>query len=124
MSHSCNAMDYGPPGSSVHAVSQARILEWVAISSSRASSQPRDQIHISCIAGQLFTTDPPEKHVFQVLDPFQISDFQIFFLFTFLMVSFEILKFYILMKSNLCFFLLLLVLLVQYPRNLCLIQGH
>jgi len=104
MSHSCDATDCGPPGSSVHVVSQARILEWVAISSSRASSQPRDQIHISCIAGRLFTTDAPEKHVFQVLDPYQISDFQIFFLFTFLMVSFEILKFYILMKSNLFVF--------------------
>ena len=36
------------PGSSVHGTSQARILEWVAISSSRGSSRPRDQIRISC----------------------------------------------------------------------------
>ena len=33
-----NSMDYSPPGSSVHRISQARILEWVAISSSRGSS--------------------------------------------------------------------------------------
>ena len=39
-----------PPGSSVHGILQGRILEWVAISSSRASSQPRDQIHVSCVS--------------------------------------------------------------------------
>ena len=45
-----------PPGSSVHGVLQARILEWVAISSSRGSSWPRDQIHVSwvsCIGKQI-----------------------------------------------------------------------
>ena len=39
----CNPMDYSPPGSSVHGILQARILEWVPISFSRGSSQPRDQ---------------------------------------------------------------------------------
>ena len=38
------------PGSSVQGILQARILEWVAISYSGASSQPRDQTHISCIS--------------------------------------------------------------------------
>ena len=38
----CNPMDCSPPGSSVHGVFQARVLEWVAISFSRESSQPRD----------------------------------------------------------------------------------
>ena len=42
-------MDYSLPGSSVHGISQARILEWVAISFSRGSSQPRDRTHVSCI---------------------------------------------------------------------------
>ena len=42
-------MDGSPPGSSVHGISQAGILEWVAISISRGSSQPRDRTHISCI---------------------------------------------------------------------------
>ena len=46
----CDPGDYSPPGSSVHGVSQARILEWVAISYSRGSSQPRDQTHISCVS--------------------------------------------------------------------------
>ena len=41
-------MDCSPLGSSVHGISQARILEWVAISFSRGSSWPRDQTHISC----------------------------------------------------------------------------
>ena len=40
-------MDCSPPGSSVHGILQARILEWVPISSSRGSSPPRDRTHIS-----------------------------------------------------------------------------
>ena len=46
-------MDCSPPGSSVHGISQARILEWVAIFFSRGSSQPRDRtwvFNISCIS--------------------------------------------------------------------------
>ena len=51
----CHCVDYSPPGSSVHGILQVRILEWVAISSSRGSSQPEDQTQVSCIAGKLFT---------------------------------------------------------------------
>ena len=40
-----------PPGSSVHGISQARLVEWVAISFSSRSSQPRDQTHIPSIVG-------------------------------------------------------------------------
>ena len=47
----CNPMDCSLPGFSVHGISQARILEGVAISFSRWSSQPRDQAQFSCIAG-------------------------------------------------------------------------
>ena len=54
-------MDCSPPGSSVHVILQARILEWVAISFSRRSSWPRDQICISCSAGRFFTPEPPER---------------------------------------------------------------
>ena len=50
----CNPMDCSPPGSSVHGTLQARILEWLAISSSRGSSQPGDRIQVSCIAGGFF----------------------------------------------------------------------
>ena len=42
----CNPMDCSPPGSSVHGISQARILEWVAMSFSRGSSPPRDKTHL------------------------------------------------------------------------------
>ena len=45
----CNPMDYSPPGSSVHGILQARILEWVAISFSRGSSWPRNWTHVSCL---------------------------------------------------------------------------
>jgi len=48
-------MDYSPPGSSVHGISQARILEWVAISFSKGSPQPRVPTHDSHIAGGIFT---------------------------------------------------------------------
>ena len=48
-------MDCSPLGSSVHGISQARILEWVAISFSRRSSQPRDQVQVSHNAGRCFT---------------------------------------------------------------------
>jgi len=48
-------MDCSPPGFSVHGIYQARILEWVAISFSRGSSQPRDLTRVSCIASQFFT---------------------------------------------------------------------
>ena len=47
-------MDCSPPGSSVHGISQARILEWVAILFSRGSSRPRDQTQVCCIAGIFF----------------------------------------------------------------------
>ena len=43
----CNPMDCIPPGSPIHGILQARILEWVAMLSSRGSSQPRDQTHVS-----------------------------------------------------------------------------
>ena len=55
----CDPMEYSPPGSSVHGISQARILEWLAISSSRGSSRPRDQTWVSCTAGRFFTSAPP-----------------------------------------------------------------
>ena len=48
-------MDCSPPGSSVHGILQAQILEWVAFSSSRGSSQPRNPTQISHIAGRYFT---------------------------------------------------------------------
>ena len=46
-----NSMDCSLPDSSDHGIPQARILEWVAMSSSRGSSQPRDQTHVSYISG-------------------------------------------------------------------------
>ena len=55
-------MNYSLPDSSVHGISQARILEWVAISFSRASSRPRNGTRVSCLAGGFFTAEPPESH--------------------------------------------------------------
>ena len=60
----CNPMDCSPPGSSVHGIFQARILEGVARPSSRGSSPPTDWAWVSCvscIAGGFFTTELLEK---------------------------------------------------------------
>ena len=51
----CNPVDCSLPGSSDHGIFQARVLEWVAISFSRGSSQPRDRTQVFCIASRLFT---------------------------------------------------------------------
>ena len=65
VSQSCltlfNTMACSLPGSSVRGISQARVLEWVAMLSSRGSSWPRDQTSVSCIAGGFFTTEPLGK---------------------------------------------------------------
>ena len=55
----CDPINHSPPGSSVLGILQVRILEWVAIFSSRESSETGD--HTSCIAGRFFTTEPPGK---------------------------------------------------------------
>ena len=49
----CDPVHCNPPGSSVHGISQLKILEWVAISSSRGSSWPRDRTHVSCIGRRI-----------------------------------------------------------------------
>jgi len=55
-------MDYSLPGSSIHGIFPASILEWVAIFSSRESSQPRDQTYISCITGGFITAELLRKN--------------------------------------------------------------
>ena len=57
----CDPMDCSLPGSSVHGIFQARILEWVAIAFSRGSSQPRAQTQVSHIAYRFLPAEPPGK---------------------------------------------------------------
>ena len=57
----CNPVDCSPSGSSVHGILQARILEWVAVPSSKESSRPRDQTSISFIAGRFSAVEPLGK---------------------------------------------------------------
>ena len=73
-----------PPGFSVHGISQAGILEWVAISFSRISSQPRDRTHISCIDRQFFLPlshqrSPHKKIVYKFMNnkvlPYSIGNY-------------------------------------------------
>ena len=63
-----NPIDCSPADTSVHEISQARVLEWVAISFSRRSSQHRDWTHTSCIVSKFFTTEPPEKPVISLIE--------------------------------------------------------
>ena len=62
-------MDCSLPGSSVHGIFQARVLEWVAISFSRGSSGPRDRSRVFCIVGRCFiiwaTREPPKGFAFK-----------------------------------------------------------
>ena len=65
----CSPMNCSPSGFSVHGILQTRILEWVAMFSSRGSSQPRIEIHVSCvscIAGRFLTTKPPGKSMYHI----------------------------------------------------------
>ena len=62
----CHPMDCNLPGSSVPGISQARMLEWVAVSFPRRSSQSRNQTQVlcvSCLASRFFTTEPPRKPI-------------------------------------------------------------
>ena len=66
----CNPMGHSPLGSSVHEIFLARVLEWVAMLSSRGSFQPRNQTYISCIfciAGGFSITEPLGKPRFKHL---------------------------------------------------------
>jgi len=70
----CNSMDCSPPGSFVHGIFQARILEWVAFPSpgDRRSSQLRDWTHVSSIAGRFFTISQ-NLHFNQILRKFVLT---------------------------------------------------
>ena len=84
----CDPMDCSLPGSSVHWILQARILEWVAISFAREYSWPRDRTQVSCIAGRCFTVWATRERSVQTLSHFEnfpcLSAWEWFFLFWFL----------------------------------------
>ena len=64
----CNPMDHSLAGFSVHGILQARILEWVAMPSSRGSSRLRDRTQgSSCIAGRFFTSGPPGEALTELI---------------------------------------------------------
>ena len=78
MSNFCDPMDWPLPGSSVHRILQGRILKWVAMPSSRGSSQPRDRTRVFCIADRFFTSWATRKplmwpHTFLILPSFHLS---------------------------------------------------
>ena len=66
LSQSCPTLwdprDCSPPGSSVHGISKARMLEWVSISFSRGSSQPRNRSWVFCIGRQILYRMSHQDH--------------------------------------------------------------
>ena len=63
VSHSSDSIDCSLPGSSVHGILQARILEWVTFPFSRGSSQPRDQTQVSALQEDFLPSEPPVKKI-------------------------------------------------------------
>ena len=74
----CDLEDCSPPGSSVHGILQARILEWVAMPSSRGSSPPRDRTRVSYVSCMGRRVLHHWRHlgspVFMVKSPFKIKN--------------------------------------------------
>ena len=106
----CNSMECGPSRSFVHRIFQARILEWVSISFSRGSYWPRDQSHISWLAGGFFTTEPTGKIILNfLLDVWFANIFSesVYCLFILLIISFAIKKLCSVMWSHLFTFTLI-----------------
>ena len=66
----CDPMDCSPPGSSIHGIFQARVLEWVAIAFSRGSSHTRDQTWVFQIVGRCFTDHESihREHIYTALN--------------------------------------------------------
>ena len=71
----CNSMDCSPPGSSIHGILQARILEWGVISFSRGSSWPRDQTQVSCMASRFFTVWATTGQRWVLIPVYSLSSF-------------------------------------------------
>ena len=74
-------MDCSLPGSPVHGILHARILEWVVMPSSRGSSQPRDQTLVSyssCIVGKFFLAETPGKPAIDICSVQLLSCVQLF----------------------------------------------
>ena len=65
----CHLTDCSPPGSSVHVIFPARILEWGAVSFSRRSTWPKDQTYDFCTAGRFFTIELPGKPRWNITQP-------------------------------------------------------
>ena len=78
----CDPMDFSLPGSSIHGIFQARILEWVAISFSRGTSRPRDWTQVSCIVGRRLTVwVTREAHYISNIWNYFISCISVYFIF-------------------------------------------
>ena len=82
-----DSMNWSPPGSSVHQILQARILEWVAIPFPRGSSQPKDRTQVSNIAGRFFTVWATQAYMINVLKIFVKILFNLYLVFNYIKYS-------------------------------------
>ena len=87
MSDFCDPMDCSLPGSSVHEISQARILEWVDISFCRGSSQPGIEPASPALGGGFFTPEPPIKPLLCFRSSVLCPTFVGFFFFNYSLLS-------------------------------------
>ena len=75
----CDPIDSSLPCSSIHGIFQARVLEWVAISFSRGSSQPRDRTQVSHIVGRCFTVWATREVLKSTMNQFNLIEIYIIF---------------------------------------------
>ena len=84
----CDPMDCSPPGSSIHAIFQARVLKWIAVCFSRGSSWPRDPTPVSCIPGRRFTIWATREALILIRTPQgRVFSFPIFFWYIYLCID-------------------------------------
>ena len=118
----CDPVHCSPPGSSIHGVLQARILEWVAVSFSRGSSQPRNRTHVSHIAGRRFNLwATREAHIIWVTFGNYVFSYSVCYFCRVILISFIFLE-------GICFlwvFSLIGINLftISYMFNLCSISN-
>ena len=86
----CDPIDCSLPGSSVHGIFQARVLEWVAISFSRGSSQPKNRTQVSCITGRCFTIWTTREDLLSV---YTVINFMCFYIDFFITMLYSCLSF-------------------------------
>ena len=113
----CDPMDCKQPGSSVHGITQARIMEWVVISFSRGSSRPSDQTCVSCKSPALHAESLPLSH--QASNIFADCSIWVWWLEPVHVVEWNIVLFSILITFTGFIWSCLIIVVIQLSTILC-----